>query len=70
MQWLCLNISDMAIISFKNIDYCCIIHNISKSETINLLENSVLNDRGYTQRNIFLNFSVFKAIFVFFTFFV
>ena len=25
----------------------CIIHNISKSEAMNLLENSVLEDRGY-----------------------
>ena len=45
---LCLNISDIAIITVKNVDYRCIIYNISKSEAINLLENSVLKDRGYT----------------------
>ena len=28
-------------------DYRCIIHNISKSEVINLLKASVLEDRGY-----------------------
>ena len=28
-------------------DYCCIIHGISKSEAINLLEYSALEDRGY-----------------------
>ena len=44
---LCLNISNVAIITIKNIDYRCIIHNISKSEAINLLENSVLEDRVY-----------------------
>ena len=35
---LSVNISDIAIIAVKNFDYCCIIHNISKSETINLLK--------------------------------
>ena len=29
---LSVNISDIAIITVKNIDYCYIIHNISKSE--------------------------------------
>ena len=28
---LCLNISDIAIITIKIIDYCCIIHNITKN---------------------------------------
>ena len=28
-------------------DYRCIVHDISKSEAINLLENSVLEDRGF-----------------------
>ena len=41
-----LTISDIAIIAVKNVDYHCIIHNISKSEAINLLKNSVLEDRG------------------------
>ena len=40
----CLNISDIAIIVIRNVDYYCIIHNISKSEAIDLLENSVLVD--------------------------
>ena len=40
------NISDIAIIIIKNVDYR-IIHNISKSEAINLLKNSVLENRGY-----------------------
>ena len=44
---LSVNMSDFAIITVKNVDYPCIIHNISKSEAINLLENSVLEDRGY-----------------------
>ena len=40
-------VSDIAIITIKNVDYRCIIHNISKSEAINILESSVLEDRGY-----------------------
>ena len=44
---LCLNISNIAIITVKNADYCCIIHDINKSTAINLLENSVPEDRGY-----------------------
>ena len=35
---LCLSISDIAIINVKGIAYFCIIHNISKSEEINLLK--------------------------------
>ena len=44
---LCLNINDIAIITVKNVDYHCIIHDINKSEAINSLENSVLEDCGY-----------------------
>ena len=44
---LCLNISDIAIITVKNVVYRCIIHNISKSKANNLLDNSVLADRDY-----------------------
>ena len=46
LSMLCLNIRDIAIITVKNVDYRCIMYNISKSEAINLLENSVLEDRG------------------------
>ena len=41
-------ISDIAITTVKNVDYCCIIHKIKKSEAIDLLENSVLDNRGCT----------------------
>ena len=47
LTMLSVNINDIAIITVKNVDYCCIIHNISKSEAINLLKNSVLENRGY-----------------------
>ena len=47
MTVLCLNISNFAIITVKGVDYCCIIHDINKSDGIHLLENPVLDDRWY-----------------------
>ena len=46
LAMLSVNISAIAIITIKNVDYRCIIHN-SKSEEINLLKNSMLENRGY-----------------------
>ena len=42
----CLNISNIVIVSAKGVAYRCIIQNISKSEAINLVKFSVLDDRG------------------------
>ena len=39
--------NDTAIMTVKNVDYRWIIHNISKSEVINLLKKSVLEHRAY-----------------------
>ena len=47
LTMLSVNISNVAAITVKNVDYRCIIYNIIKSEAINLLKNSVLEDRGY-----------------------
>ena len=44
---LSVNISDIVVIPSKNVDYRCIMHKISKFEAINILENSVLEDREY-----------------------
>ena len=44
---VCNGCYDLLIIIVKGIDYHCIIHNISKSDAINSLENSILDDRGY-----------------------
>ena len=38
---------NIAITTLKSIDYRCIMYNINKSEAIHLLENFVLEDRGY-----------------------
>ena len=34
-----MSLSDIAILKIKNVNYCCIIIGISKSEAINLLQN-------------------------------
>ena len=44
---LCFNLSDIVIITVKNVDYHCSFYDISKSEVNHLLKNSVLEDRGY-----------------------
>ena len=44
---LCINISDIAIITVNNVDYLCIIYDTNKSEEMNLLESFLLEDRGY-----------------------
>ena len=43
----CLNISDITVFTVKNAAYRCVNHNISKSEAINLLKSTILEDRGY-----------------------
>ena len=47
LTMLCVNISDTAIFTVKNVDYRCVIHKFSKSEAINLLKNPVLEGCWY-----------------------
>ena len=49
LTMLRLNLSDIAIIIVKSVYCCCIIHGISKTNVIHLLENSVLDDCGHIQ---------------------
>ena len=44
-----LILCDIAIITVKGVDYGWIIHDMNKSEVAHLLENSVLDDRGFIQ---------------------
>ena len=55
-RMLSVNISSIAIITIKNVDYCFIIQNISKFEEINLLKNYVLEDRWYIYKKNCLKF--------------
>ena len=45
LTMLSVNISDIAIITVKHVEYRCIIHNISKSEANNLSKILVLENR-------------------------
>ena len=47
LTMLRFNISNIAFIAVKGLDYRSTIHGISKSGTFRLLENSVLDDHGY-----------------------
>ena len=64
MTTLNINISDVAIITIKNVDYHCIIYNISKSEALNLLKKFCSWRSRVYIKNHFLNFSLFKTIFL------
>ena len=44
LKFLRVNIRDIAIITVKNIDCCCIIHSIGRSEAVNLLKETVLSE--------------------------
>ena len=48
---LCLNISNIAIITVKDVGYRCIIYGICKSEAIHLLKNAVHDDCGYIKNS-------------------
>ena len=43
---LCLNLTDIVFITLKGVD-CCVIHGITKSDAIHLLQNFWLDDRRY-----------------------
>ena len=38
LTMLCPNLSNITIVTVKGVNYCCSIHNISKSEAIHLLK--------------------------------
>ena len=66
LTMLSVNISDIAIITIENVDYQCIIHNISKCEAIILLKHFLLEHCGYIWKNFVWNFSLFKTVFLLF----
>ena len=43
-----MNLSDIAILNIKGADYRCIISRISKSEAINLMQNTDLCEKSKT----------------------
>ena len=43
-----MNLSHIYILNIKNMDYCCAINGISKSEAIKVLQNIYSTERGET----------------------
>ena len=43
-----MNLSNIAILNIKGVDYCCFISGISKSQTINLMQNTNLTKKSGT----------------------
>ena len=62
---LFLNHSDIAIIIVKNADFFCIIHDISKSDKIQLLKDHVLDPYGYVQMHaeVIVKNKLYKLLF-------
>ena len=50
-----LNVGDITIKTLKGAGYHCSIYDVSKSEAMNLFENSVLNDRGFILNTFQIN---------------
>ena len=57
LTMLCLTISNIGITTVKDVDYRCIIHGVKKFEAINLLEISLLENRGYIQNQNMSDFT-------------
>ena len=47
-----MHLSNIDILNIKNINYCCIINGICKSEAIALLQNIDLNEKMELQKRI------------------
>ena len=60
-----LKISVISIITIKSVDYRWIIHDISKSEAINLLKNSVFEDRGCIYKKYCFKFQLLQDSFIY-----
>ena len=44
------DLNDFMILSIKGVDYRCYVFNMSKSDAINLLNNSVLDNKGVLKK--------------------
>ena len=47
-------LKNTAMLTIRGVDYRCILWGVSKNEAVNILNNSVLEDKG----NLYLDFSV------------
>ena len=43
-----INLDDIAILNIRGVDYRCVVNGISKSKTVNLLQNADLSEKRET----------------------
>ena len=55
-------LKNIAILSVKGVDYRCILWGFSKNETVNILNNSVLEDKGVLYVNFCANKTLVEVI--------
>ena len=55
-----MKLSDIAILSIKGTNYCCMINGFSKNEAINFLKNVDMTEKSGTLQNIRNSFSHVK----------
>ena len=55
-------LKNIAILSVKGFDYRCILWSFSKNETVNILNNSVLEDKGVLYVNFCANKTLVEVI--------
>ena len=55
-------LKNIAILSVKGFDYRCILWGFSKNETVNILNNSVLEDKGVLYVNFCANKTLVEVI--------
>ena len=42
---MCINLNDIAILNIRGVDYRCIINGISKSDGVNVLQNTDMTEK-------------------------
>ena len=42
---MCMNLNDIAILNIRGVDYRCIINGISKSDGVNVLQNTDMTEK-------------------------
>ena len=53
-----MNLSNIAVLYNKSAGYCCIIIGISKSEVINLMQNSDLTEKSETLKKVKIDYHI------------
>ena len=60
-----INLDDIAILNIRSVDYRCVVNGISKSKTVNLLQNADLSEKkGNTikHKNLLSHIKICKEV--------